>query len=60
MYERVRRGRERSSRGGEGGKGGRRAHLEVLVTSRRATPLGVRGPENTNLLTSFFTEVSLF
>ena len=35
------------------------AHLLVLVTSLRATPLGVSGPENTNLLTSFVTAVSL-
>ena len=35
-------------------------YLEVEVTSRRAAPLGVRGPENTNLLTSFPVAVSLF
>lgn len=36
------------------------AHLHVEVTSLRAPPLGVRGPENTNLLTSFPVAVSLF
>ena len=35
-------------------------YLEVEVTSRRATPRGVSGPENTNLRTSFPIAVSRF
>ena len=31
----------------------------VNVTSLRATPFGVRGPEKTNLLTSFFKPESI-
>ena len=36
------------------------AYFFVRVTSLRATPFGVRGPENTNLLTSFLSPESMF
>ena len=54
-----RRGEGREGEGDEQREGGernegrsRRTNFLVSVTSLRATPFGVRGPENMNLLTS--------